>query len=365
MRIFESSRPDRSAIRYGPSVRVVIIGAGPAGLASAACLARHGVATTLLERGGVVAAALRTVDPAMALFSPARLSRLPEMDFATSSTYPTFHELVTALEHYRDQHAIAPVACDVTAVERQASGFLVRGRDASGRALEIEGSHVIDATGILSAPRLPADFDRAATKLRWMHSLDVRRAHVEAARRLLVVGAGASAAEVLEHWLAVRTPGDRAWIGVRSKIRAMPQSVLGIDLHYLLWLPEHLPGRPLGPLLAGADPMWGSTVPRAIRRREIEQVAIARYAPSSVELASGETIEPDLVVFATGFHHARPHLGSLVDDDREGWPIARRCESRRTPELFLVGARYARSLASPTLRGIARDAAYVARRIAG
>ncbi len=331
--------------------RVAIIGAGPAGLATAACLARRGVAYTLLERGGVIASALRKVDPEMALFSPARLSRLPEMDFATPAAYPTFRELIAALEQYRDRHGIAPVTCDVTAVERVTGGFVVRGRGG-----DFEASHVVDATGILSAPRVP----EVTTQLRWMHSLDVRRAHVEGARRLLVVGAGASAAEVLEHWLAVRRPDDRAWIGVRSKIRAMPQRVLGIDLHYWLWLPEHLPGRPFGPVLAGADPMWGSSVPRAIRRGEIAQVEIARYAATSVELAGGAAIEPDLVVFATGFHHARPHLGELVEDDRHGWPIARRCQSRRTPGLFLVGARYARSLASPTLRGIARDAAYVA-----
>jgi hypothetical protein len=359
-------RGDRGGARPGRGVdgavvtRVVIIGAGPAGLAAAACLTHRGVACTLLERGPVAAAALRKVDPEMALFSPVRLSRLPGMELPSATRYPTFRELTSALDRYREQHALDVVAgCEVVAVERTASGFVVRGR--SG---EHEGSHVISATGLITAPRLPAELDVATSKLRWMHSLDVRREHIAGARRLLVIGAGASAAEVLETWLAVRQPDDRAWIVVRSKIRSLPQTVLGIDVHYLVWPFEHLPGRPFGSRLSPNDPILGSDVPRAIRRGAIAQVAVARYAPTSVELADGAVIEPDLVVCATGFRHDTRHLGDLIERDPDGWPIARRCESRRTPGLYVLGSRYARSIASPYLRGIARDAAFVARRIA-
>ncbi len=341
--------------------RVVIIGAGPAGLAAAACLARRRVAYTLVERGAEIAPALRKVDPEMTLFSPGRISRLPGM-VPYPSRYPTFRELVGALERYRDQHSIAMTPCDVASIDRDASGFVVRGHDA-GRPIELEGSHVIDATGIISCPRLPDPFDRTTTQLRWMHSLDVRREHVASSRRLLVVGAGASAADVLEHWLAMRQPEDQAWIAVRSKIRTLPQTLFGIDLHYFLWPTDHLPGRPFGRMLASKDPMWGTTVARATKRGTIHRVNVARYEPASVQLVDGTTIEPDLVVFATGFGHAMPQLGELVERDGEGWPIARRCESRRTPGLYVLGARYARSIASPYLRGIARDARHIAQRI--
>lgn len=347
--------------RAGASVtRVVIIGTGPAGLAAAACLKRRGVACTLLERGPQAAAALRKVDPDMALFSPARLSRLPGMERVSATRYPTFRELAAALDRYREQHALDIVPdCEVSAVERAASGFVVRGSRGA-----YEGSHVISASGLIASPRLPAELDVATSKLRWMHSLDVRRDHIAGARRLLVVGAGASAADVLATWLAVRRPDDRAWIAVRSKLRTMRRSLLGIDVHYLVWLPEHLPGRPFGPWLSPVDPVLDGEMTRAIRRGAIPQVSVARYLPASVELASGEAIEPDLVVLATGFHYDTRHLGELVERDPAGWPILRRCESRRTPGLYVLGARFARTIASPYLRGIARDAAFVARRIA-
>jgi NADPH-dependent 2,4-dienoyl-CoA reductase/sulfur reductase-like enzyme len=110
--------------------------------------------------------------------------------------------------------------------------------------------------------------------------------------------------------------------------------------------------------------MWGKDILRAIRRGEIAAVKVARYQATSVVLADGTTIEPDLVVFATGFRHDTGHLGELIERDAQGWPIARRCESRCTPGVYVLGARYARNLASPYIRGIARDAELVAARIA-
>jgi putative flavoprotein involved in K+ transport len=197
-----------------------------------------------------------------------------------------------------------------------------------------------------------------------MHCRDVRRDHVASARRRLVVGAGASAADVLATWREVRRADDRAWIAVRSKLRAMPSSLLGIDVHYLVWPFEFLPGRPFGPKLSPKDAMFGTTIVKAIRRGEIARVKIVRYLADAVELTDGTTLAPDLVVFATGFRGDARQLGDLVDRDVAGWPIARRCESRRTRGVFVVGARFARSLASSFLRGIARDAVYVAHEIA-
>jgi putative flavoprotein involved in K+ transport len=348
---------------------VVIIGAGPAGLAAAACLGERGISYTLLERGDAVAAGLRRVDPEMRLFSPARLSRLPGMQAETGGErYAPFGAFVAALDGYaRARNITATTRAEVTSVERAGEGFAVRCRQAGGTASVHTGSHVINATGIVCAPRLPDDFDpaRAPAGGRWMHSLDARAADLQQARRLLVVGGGASAAEVLAIWLRVRQPDDQAWISLRSPLRAIPHFVLGLDTHYLSWLPEHLPARPFGPWFLSKDAMFGTEVPRAIRAGAIQQVpGVARYEPDGVVLTDGRKLQPDLLVLATGFRHVTSHLGDLVERDAEGWPLARGAESARTPRLHLLGSRFARTLASPYLRGIARDARFVARRIA-
>ena len=69
-------------------------------------------------------------------------------------------------------------------------------------------------------------------------------------------------------------------------------------------------------------------------------------------------------MFATGFTYGFEHLESLVDLDRDGRPIVKNCESTRARGVFLLGLRFGRTFASPYLRGIARDAEYVAELIA-
>jgi putative flavoprotein involved in K+ transport len=187
-----------------------------------------------------------------------------------------------------------------------------------------------------------------------------------AARKLLVVGGGASAAEVLERWLDVRRPDDHAWLSLRSPLRSVPHWILGVDLHYLGWLPEQLPAWLLG-WRAGRfhEPMTGLKVKRAIGKKLITRVkGVARYEGDSVVLTDGTRLQPDLVVFSTGFRYDTQHLNDLLAFDPDGRPLVRNCESTRVRGLYVLGYRYGRTFASPYLRGIARDAEYVAKYIA-
>lgn len=351
------------------SPHVIIIGAGPAGLAVALCLARRGVGYTLLERGPTPLTSLRRIDPEMELLSPMRLSRLPGMPMPPGlPSYPTFPALADVLQDYAQQQAVtATTNADVVSVEGREHDFVVQYRDAGGAMQTARGSHVISATGLISAPKLPDDFDPEACTFPWLHSIDTRSKHIEKARRLLVVGGGTSAAEVLERWLDVRRADDRAWLSLRSKLLAFWHWPLGIDVHYWIWLPEHLTAGLL-PWQAGRfrEPMLSWKVPRALRRGIITRLSSIRYYQGAQVIpAADEPLEPDLVVFATGFCYATEHLDGLLDYDPGGRPRVRAGESTRTPGLYLMGFRYSRSLASPYLRGIARDAAYIACRIAG
>jgi putative flavoprotein involved in K+ transport len=254
---------------------------------------------------------------------------------------------------------------EVTAVVRRGGTLLVRYRTAEGEG-EIVAAEVVNATGIITWPKLPEGFDPAAARYRWLHSLDVRTADLESGRRLLVVGGGASAAEVLERWLVVRPADSHAFLSLRSRLRALPRTVLGIDGHYWGWLPEQAPAWILGPLAGKLhEPMLGRTVPNAVRDGIIEVVPpVSAFAGAAPGLADGRTIDPELVVFATGFRYAAPHLGSTVESEGEGRPRIRACRSVADPAVWLLGARFSRTFASPYIRGIARDAEYVARRIA-
>jgi putative flavoprotein involved in K+ transport len=353
------SDPDRQ--------ETVILGAGPAGLAAACCLVRRGRPYLVLEQGEQAGAGLRRVDPEMTLVSPTPLSRLPGMEsLAGEAPYMTLGRYVELLERYRRQHGIA-VTTDarVERVERRGDGFEVVYRDAAGASHPVAARFVVNATGVVSTPVLPPNFDPAATTIPWVHSREARREPLAASRRLLVVGGGISADDVIGDWLRVRRPGERAWLALRSRLRVAPKTLLGIDVHYWVWLIEQLPILPWVWRNFRRNPILGGNLAPAIRCGDVLRVPpVARYLGDRVELAGGELIEPDLIVFATGFAYATPHLGELFRWPADGRPRVRGCESLDAPGLFLLGLHFGRTFASPFLRGIARDADYVARRIA-
>jgi len=342
---------------------IAILGAGPAGLAAAVCLQRLGISYAVLERGTALAAGLRRIDPEMELLSPTRISLVPGMRRQREDPpYLTFPAYAEKLEHLSAEHRIqVRTGAEVARVDRSGRGFSVHLRDGT----TVDCTHVVSATGIVSFPRLPPRFDPAAARYRWLHSIDFRTTHLAEARRLLVVGGGQSAAEVLERWLARRREGDRAWLSVRSRTLALPHWVLGIDVHYLAWPLEFLPARRLGLDLATfREPVLGRALPRALRAGAIARVPEIRdYAGPGLVAADGERLEPDLVVFATGFEYALDHVRDLLGSGAR-WPRVHGCESADVPGLSFLGLRQCRTLASAYLRGIARDARAVAARIA-
>ncbi len=346
---------------------VVILGAGPGGLAAAACLARRGIPYLLLEKGDEACAALKQTDPGMKLVSPRPLSRLPHME--SLADLPTYMDLGTYLEvldRYREQHRIVVTThATVERVERHGDGFQVLYRDAAATTCSVAARFVINATGVLSSPVLPARFDPEVSEITWCHSRDLRPKALATCRRLLLVGGGLSAADVVADWLRQRSAEGRAWMSLRSPLWLAPKKVLGIDVHYFVWLPEQLPVLPVVWRKFRTNPILGFELPTALRRGDVQRVAaVARYLKDRVELTDGEILEPDLMVFATGYSYATPHLGDLFHWFPGERPRVRRCESLDAPGLFLLGIHFGRTFASPYLRGIGRDAHYVARQIA-
>lgn len=299
--------------------------------------------------------------------SPKRLSCLPgQRPVREDPTYLPFRRLVERLELYQQEHGLeVETGCEVTSVRRHEQGFVVSARRAQA-AVEIEASHVLNASGIIRHPYLPEEFDPARCTFRYKHSLDFRAADLAGVGKLLVVGAATSAAEVLEHWLDQGPHAEPALLSVRSRLLSIRNPLLGIDVHYLAWLPEHLPADRLPAAVAGLpDPMNGRRVMPALRAGQIvRKPGVVRYEGARVVFSDGSEAEPDLVVFATGFRYDVGHLRGVVETDARGRPRVRRCASPATPGLFLLGTRFGRTFASPYLRGIARDARYVARRIA-
>ena len=224
---------------------VIVIGAGPVGLAAAAHLAERGLPFLVLEAGHGPAAAVRQWGH-VRLFSPWRYNidaaarRLladagwvePDAD-----ALPTGHELVgDYLQPLADLPALKPhVRYDATVqavtrlgldrvrtAGREATPFLVRlatGDDILARAV-IDASGTWSVPNVLGASGIPAHGERAAARF-VDHALpDVLGTDRDrfAGVRTVVVGAGHSAANTLLSLaeLAARTPGTSVVWAIRA-----------------------------------------------------------------------------------------------------------------------------------------------------
>jgi putative flavoprotein involved in K+ transport len=132
-------------------VSVLVIGAGPAGLALAASLQRRGVPFDLVDRRGEVGGAWAQVYAGMTIFSPARYTSLPGLALSCPNPYVTAGEYHEYLVQYAKHYALQPRQAEVTWIERQHRSFAVTFRNESPRSYRA----VVVATGMFDFPRWP------------------------------------------------------------------------------------------------------------------------------------------------------------------------------------------------------------------
>lgn len=322
---------------------VVVIGAGPVGLAAAAHLVERGLDFLLLEAGEQAGAAVAQWGH-VRLFSPwkynidaaaRRMLKAAGWAEPDPDWLPTGAELIddylAPLAKIMDKQlvtgvkvsAISRFAVDrVRTAGREQAPFLIRLSD--GR--ELQARAVIDASGTWSTPNvlgasgLPAHGELAAAEL-IDHALpDVLGAERDRyeGRRTLVVGAGHSAATTLlalaqlENsnitWAIRAANANRAYGG--GDADALPaRGVLGTRLHALV--------------SSGRITLLTGFFTHALERNG-DQVRVISRAPSGVE----QSVTVDRIVAATGFRpdhsitaELRLDLDPVVGSSRQLAPL--------------------------------------------
>lgn len=335
---------------------VVIIGAGPAGLAAGACLARRGIALRLLDRGGRPGGAYAGMFGGITLASPTSLNGLPGLALTTAGPYTRATEYHDYLVRYAEHHRLSIEEATVERVEPRGRGFRVGFGGGS-----IDAGAVVVATGMWDFPVAPELAGEASVPV--IHARAFRGPEAHAAERVLVVGGGASAVEIAE---ILGRAGRRVWVAARSGIKFAPQKVLGVDVHRWVAGIERLPT-----WLARRHCEEGPTLPAtdhgfaALRRSGAISVrpAVVRCDGAEVRFREGRPATVDLVILATGFRFDAPFIPAEVARAPAGHLQASHGESVSWPGLFVLGAPCAVGLDSEFLRGVARDADPVADRI--
>lgn len=204
----------------------LVIGAGPAGLATAACLAQRGVRALVIDQAHEVASSWRHHYERLHLHTVKTHSALPGLPFsADAPRYVSRQGVVDYLTAYAQHHSIAPELGEaVVGIEAAPQGSGARWLTRTARGRVIASRQVVLATGANRQPRAPTLPHQEIFGGRVLHSREYRNARPFAGQRVLVVGMGNTGAEIA---LDLVEHGVRAALSVRSPINIVYRDVLG------------------------------------------------------------------------------------------------------------------------------------------
>jgi cation diffusion facilitator CzcD-associated flavoprotein CzcO len=373
-----------------PSTDTLIVGAGPAGLAIAACLRVRGIDPVVVERGGGVGESWRRHYRRLRLHTVKELSHLPGTPFpAGAPRYPSREQVVEYLESYAAEHGIEPrFGVEVRSLRPQGGGGPGDGWLLATSEGEWSCRRVVLAAGYNAEPVRPTWPGEAAWSGTVEHSAAYRDGALWRGRRVLVVGAGNSGAEIA---LDLCEQGADTALSLRSAQHVVPRDFLGLPSQKTSVRMRHLPlpvrdaiarlvsrlafgdltrfglRRPsVGPITRivheGRVPMLDIGTVARIRSGEIRILpGIECFETEALAFTDGRRVPFHQVVLATGYRPGRVRWVEGLDTplDRRGGPA--RGSRRLAPGLYALGYDN-----DPTglLRRIALDAPPLAERMA-
>jgi cation diffusion facilitator CzcD-associated flavoprotein CzcO len=331
---------------------IVIIGAGPAGLATAASLTQRGMQARVIDAAADVGASWRAHYDRLRLHTLRTWSALPGLRFPPGTPrYPSRRQMVDYLDAYARRFGIRPeFGQQVLRIDAAGSTWTAGWTAATTSGRTYSARHLVVATGANRCPRLPAVEGQALFSGNIMHSQAYRNAAPFSGRRVLVVGIGNTGAEIA---LDLAQQGVRVALSARSPQNIVYRDVLGVPVHLTALLLSRLPASwgdkvsavlrdltvgdlrrwgirtsPLAPMRqvreSGRAPLIDTGTVACIRRGEIRvHPGIARFLPHGVAFADGSEAAFDAVIFATGYQPQLAQLfpGQPLQLDRDGLPL--------------------------------------------
>jgi hypothetical protein len=352
---------------------VVVIGAGPAGLAVGACLRKAGLNFIIFEKAHQVGSSWRRHYERLHLHTVKRYSSLPFAPFPRD--YPRYVSkalMIEYLDRYAKNFELRPRFGEtVRSVRRADSGWSVATETSAVRA-----PCVVVAAGYNAEPVGRSDAKLAGFTGQVIHSADYRDAGPFAGQSVLVIGMGNTGAEIA---LDLAEGGARPTISLRNGVHIVPRELFGLPIQVVAMLAtKMLPLKandlifpPILDLVLGNLAKFGIRRPQqgilqqardaaripvidvgAVRKIYDSAItiapAVATAAETTVHFDGGRTEHFDAIILATGYH---PNYGSYLPGDAA--PGA----NGEASGIYFVGYR---NVITGLLREISREAMAVA-----
>jgi putative flavoprotein involved in K+ transport len=231
---------------------VVVIGAGPAGLAMSRCLRDESIDHVLLERAEVAHSWRHERWDSLRTLTPNWMNRLPGLPYTGDDPdgYMSATEIADSLVRY-GQVIDAPVHTGTTVVRvgPAGQGWYVETDQGPWRS-----QAVVIATGATSQPRIPAVAAQLPAAIQKLSPTHYRNPEHLGPGRVLVVGASASGIQIADE---LNRSGRDVTLAVGEHVR-LPRTYRGRDIHW--WMSA----------IGLADERWN----------EVDDLARARRVPS-------------------------------------------------------------------------------------
>ncbi|WP_405218545.1 flavin-containing monooxygenase [Agrococcus sp. Ld7] len=345
---------------------VLVIGSGPAGLATAAAVIARGTPVTVLEQGSEPAAAWASRYDSLRLNTSRMHSALRGAPFPRAwGQFPTRAQYVGYLRDYADRHGVhVRTGVAVRRIDPADAGWRMTTDDEPMLAHQ-----VVVATGIFNEPQLPAWARSHEFRGTVLHTSEYRNPTPFADARVVIVGPGSTGLELANE--LARGGAARVSLAVRTPPTILLREHHGVpgDLPVPLFL--HLPTPIIDRLIAsisrsmvGDLSPYGMPAPTegaftALQQRgagtavvDAEVIASIRagafdivpevtaLTAKGVVLSDGRQLPADVVLVATGFSTGlEPLVGHLGVLGAHGMP-RRRDGGEALPGLRFIGYVY-------------------------
>jgi putative flavoprotein involved in K+ transport len=343
---------------------VVVLGAGPAGLAVGAVLRRHGLDPIVVDRADSVGSTWRHHYDRLHLHTARSFSHLPGMRMPRSyGRFVARADVVDYLERYAAHHRLRlALGTDVHRIERAGVGWRLLTNDG-----EMESTYVVVATGYNHTPMVPAWPGRDDFTGQLVHASSYRNPAPYVGRDVLVVGGGNTASEIAvdlveggarQVRLAVRTPPNI----VRLEVGGVPSQVVSMCVRRLppalvdrlirvvqrvtvpdltaQGLPRPVDGVYTRIVRDGQIPILDVGFIDAVRHGQVKVVrAVSGFDGADVLLDDGTRVAPDAVIVGVGYQRGLEplvgHLGVLSETGRPLVSGGRTAEG--APGMWFIG----------------------------
>jgi cation diffusion facilitator CzcD-associated flavoprotein CzcO len=296
----------------------LVIGAGPAGIASAYALKQANIAYVVFDRAQTIASTWDSLYPSLRLNTTRFFSHLPHMRFPWHyGIFPTGRQYHNYLLRFVARHKL-----------NIRLGISVQRVSPEGDKWRVETSHgvyhfraVICASGIYGSPVMPKIDGMEAFGGRIIHAHDFRHPNQVTGENILVVGNGPSGVDIA---VACANTAQSVAIAIRSGVTFKRRYPYGLPQHAWMMMGALLPKMLCQKLMAwvgkadfGDTSHLGLPTPQgrgsitayqgrelidAVKRKRVQPVsAPIKFCAKHIELADGRKIVADTVIMATGY----------------------------------------------------------------